>query len=101
MLIDFEPELPVELLSFNATPLNNKVQLNWSTATETNNSGFEILRFKLRMTTSGNRLVLFRDLELQQNQNHIHSLMKMLQQEFTNTDSSKLILMEHSLIQTK
>jgi hypothetical protein len=44
MLIDFEPEVPVELISFTATLLNNKAQLNWTTATETNNSGFEILR---------------------------------------------------------
>jgi hypothetical protein len=36
---------PVELLSFTATANVNAVILNWSTATETNNSGFEILRF--------------------------------------------------------
>lgn len=37
--------VPVELISFTAEVLENKVELNWSTATETNNSGFEILRF--------------------------------------------------------
>jgi photosystem II stability/assembly factor-like uncharacterized protein len=36
--------IPVELLSFNAAADNNSVILNWSTATETNNRGFEIER---------------------------------------------------------
>jgi photosystem II stability/assembly factor-like uncharacterized protein len=36
--------IPVELISFTTEVLENKVELNWSTATETNNSGFEILR---------------------------------------------------------
>ena len=36
--------LPVSLLTFQAFPLNQKVQLNWSTASETNNLGFEIWR---------------------------------------------------------
>ena len=36
--------LPVELTSFTATAENNSVLLNWQTATETNNSGFEIER---------------------------------------------------------
>jgi len=34
--------IPVELVSFLATALENKVKLEWTTATETNNSGFEI-----------------------------------------------------------
>ncbi|MCB9033303.1 MAG: BspA family leucine-rich repeat surface protein [Chitinophagales bacterium] len=34
--------LPVELLSFTATENNNEVILNWETATEINNKGFEI-----------------------------------------------------------
>jgi photosystem II stability/assembly factor-like uncharacterized protein len=37
--------VPVELTSFTATLLGNELILNWSTATETNNQGFEILRF--------------------------------------------------------
>ena len=45
MLIDFNITSPVELVSFNATLLDNNVKLDWTTATETNNSGFEILRF--------------------------------------------------------
>jgi len=36
--------LPAELNSFTGLFLNSSVQLNWITATETNNSGFEILR---------------------------------------------------------
>ena len=40
----FTGELPVELLSFTAVNNNNKVVLNWSTATELNNHGFEIER---------------------------------------------------------
>jgi hypothetical protein len=35
---------PVELISFTAQTSDNGVVLNWSTATETNNSGFEIER---------------------------------------------------------
>ena len=34
--------LPVELLSFSSSVNDNDVTLNWTTATETNNSGFEI-----------------------------------------------------------
>ena len=36
--------LPIELLSFNATPHNNIVNLNWITATETNNDFFTVER---------------------------------------------------------
>ncbi|MBK7228842.1 MAG: agmatine deiminase family protein [Ignavibacteriales bacterium] len=38
--------VPVELLSFAASSIENTVTLNWSTVTETNNSGFEIQRLK-------------------------------------------------------
>jgi hypothetical protein len=34
--------IPVELLSFSAIKNNNSITLNWITATETNNRGFEI-----------------------------------------------------------
>jgi len=34
--------LPIELVTFNATPCNNNVCLDWSTATETNNDFFTI-----------------------------------------------------------
>jgi hypothetical protein len=36
--------VPVELTSFTANVTNNNVNLNWATATETNNQGFEIQR---------------------------------------------------------
>jgi hypothetical protein len=36
--------IPVELLYFNAKIINSKIQLNWSTANELNNLGFEIQR---------------------------------------------------------
>jgi Secretion system C-terminal sorting domain len=36
--------VPVELISFSATVNGNSVTLNWLTATETNNYGFEMLR---------------------------------------------------------
>jgi hypothetical protein len=40
----FVGELPVELTSFIASVNQNKVQLNWETATELNNNGFEVQR---------------------------------------------------------
>ncbi|MCH2021297.1 MAG: hypothetical protein MK207_02355 [Saprospiraceae bacterium] len=41
----FQPSLPVELLNFEAQRLNpTSVQIDWTTETETNNSGFEIQR---------------------------------------------------------
>lgn len=43
--------IPVELTSFTANVNKNTVTLNWQTATETNNSGFEIQRKK-----SGDRI---------------------------------------------
>ncbi|MFH1194244.1 MAG: T9SS type A sorting domain-containing protein [bacterium] len=42
--IDHEVSLPVELTSFSATSSNGNVSLNWQTATEVNNYGFEIER---------------------------------------------------------
>ena len=36
--------VPVELVSFIGNVINNEVQLNWTTATELNNLGFEIER---------------------------------------------------------
>ncbi len=42
--IDVNDSVPVELSSFSATVQNNVVELLWTTATETNNFGFEIQR---------------------------------------------------------
>ena len=36
--------IPVEMVDFKATPLKNKIQLDWQTATERNNAGFDIQR---------------------------------------------------------
>jgi hypothetical protein len=40
----FNGALPVELSSFSASIIGSKIKLNWETATEVNNYGFEILR---------------------------------------------------------
>ncbi|MDZ7623600.1 MAG: hypothetical protein U5J96_04015 [Ignavibacteriaceae bacterium] len=44
LTITYEYVVPVELTSFNATTIHNEVELSWSTATETNNQGFQIER---------------------------------------------------------
>ncbi len=54
--------VPVELISFTALQSENNILLEWQTATETNNSGFEIQRM---INKSGNQLDLFQDMELQ------------------------------------
>ena len=42
--IPFSAQIPVELTSFAGNIVNGNVILNWVTATELNNSGFEIER---------------------------------------------------------
>ncbi len=42
--VDFDELIPVELTTFSAIANGNNVELSWSTATETNNRGFEIQR---------------------------------------------------------
>ena len=42
----YEYVVPVELTSFAASSKNNEVELSWTTATETNNQGFQIERTK-------------------------------------------------------
>lgn len=44
--------VPVELVSFSASVSNNSVTLNWITATELNNSGFQVERSEMRDTRS-------------------------------------------------
>ena len=39
--------IPVELVSFTANSVRDEVELNWRTATETNNQGFEIQRMSV------------------------------------------------------
>ncbi len=51
------PALPVELASFTATVNGNAVNLNWSTATETNNKGFDVQRLE-----AGNQKLQWEDM---------------------------------------
>jgi hypothetical protein len=44
--IVIDASLPVELTSFTASSLDNKVNLNWQTATEVDNYGFQVQRTK-------------------------------------------------------
>jgi hypothetical protein len=44
LTLEFQAPLPVELIEFNARPLDSKVQLNWTTASELNNDYFTIER---------------------------------------------------------
>jgi hypothetical protein len=45
IILDYiDAPLPVELISFSATLVDNEVLIRWSTATESNNSGFEVQR---------------------------------------------------------
>jgi hypothetical protein len=44
LIVSYEYIIPVELTAFTATSKDGNVTLNWSTATETNNRGFEIER---------------------------------------------------------
>ncbi len=44
--INYVNVVPVELISFTANAIDDKVELNWTTATESNNSGFEIQRLQ-------------------------------------------------------
>lgn len=48
MILYYDNVTPVEIISFTASTLQNEkeIQLNWTTATETNNSGFEVERLK-------------------------------------------------------
>ncbi len=41
---EYDPTIPVELISFTATANGKEVTLGWSTATELNNQGFEVQR---------------------------------------------------------
>ncbi len=52
LLLKIDQPVPVELVSFTATVNKSNVNLNWSTATETNNSGFAIERKSLTPTSS-------------------------------------------------
>jgi len=53
-LADINAPIPVELISFTAVVDGKNVVLNWSTATETNNSGWNIERKQVNTTKSNN-----------------------------------------------
>jgi len=44
VIVKIESTVPVELTNFTASVVSKSVQLNWTTATEKNNSGFEVQR---------------------------------------------------------
>ncbi|MDZ7291497.1 MAG: T9SS type A sorting domain-containing protein [candidate division KSB1 bacterium] len=44
VILDLQKALPVELASFTVSVIGNGVELKWTTATETNNYGFEVQR---------------------------------------------------------
>ncbi len=44
--------IPVELISFTAEVIQDGVMLNWTTATETNNQGFEVQRSEVKSQNS-------------------------------------------------
>ena len=56
LILTFQNVIPVELISFTAFPQNNSVNLNWQTATETNNQGFAIERKQVfsQQSSAGN-----------------------------------------------
>jgi hypothetical protein len=57
-----ESNVPVELTSFTAVGHGNKIQLEWTTATETNNHQFEIYRREIEGSeTSDWRLIGYRE----------------------------------------
>lgn len=57
--------VPVELTSFAAVVNENKVTLNWTTASETNNSGFEVERKSV--SSNWQKLDLLTVMDLPQN----------------------------------
>ena len=48
--------VPVELVSFSANLVDNKVKLEWTTATETNNKGFAVERFAESLNENWNEV---------------------------------------------
>ncbi len=54
VFLKYTGTVPVEMTSFTANALSGKVVLNWSTATETNNQGFQIERRLINGDNRGN-----------------------------------------------
>lgn len=76
--------IPVELVSFTSSIINNSVNLNWITATELNNSGFDIE--KSIDNSTWNKIDLLTEMELQQKYIIIHLQIKLLLLEHLITD---------------
>ena len=57
---NYYPPVPVELTSFSARILNGETLLEWETATETNNEGFEVQRSGVRSRSVGNELKIWK-----------------------------------------
>lgn len=77
-LSEFTEPLPVTLTAFNAKRVGNNAELNWETATETNNKGFEVqvssngrdfrtLAFIESQGTNSNRLLKYRFVDTEPN----------------------------------
>ena len=49
--VPFSMQIPVEFVSFTSEKIGNNVLLKWTTATETNNRGFEIQRYHSEWST--------------------------------------------------
>jgi len=54
--------IPVELVSFTVEAVKNYIELNWTTATETNNMGFEIERKAAINLTEGGALEIWKNI---------------------------------------
>lgn len=77
-LSEFTQPLPVALVAFNAKRVGNNAELNWETATETNNKGFEVqvsnngrdfrtLAFVESQAVNSNRLLKYRYVDTEPN----------------------------------
>ncbi len=60
LFVEYNDIVPVELTSFTASILENEnsIQLNWTTATETNNLGFEVQRSEIKGQPAGGEVSL-------------------------------------------
>ena len=87
-----EGALPVELVSFYAIVRKNNVTLNWATASEINNAGFDIERQSLSIRKNIWTKIGFLKGYGTTNQRIIHSLTESLIQENTTTDWYSMII---------
>jgi hypothetical protein len=86
--------IPVELTSFNASAVGKSVQLNWSTASETNNMGFEIERSVISTPINRERNLIWEKIGFVEGKGTTTEI-----QNYNFTDQNKLISMEVVIIQ--